>query len=49
MRIAVLFLCVLSLAAVLSAQTGNGTITGVVTDPTGAVVANAASSAAAWT
>ena len=25
----------------LSAQTGNGTITGVVTDPTGAVVANA--------
>ena len=40
-RFAALSLCVLSLLGVLSAQTGNGTITGVVTDPTGAVVANA--------
>jgi hypothetical protein len=32
---------VLLLLGVLSAQTGNGTITGVVTDPTGAVIANA--------
>jgi len=41
-RFAALLLCALSLLGVLSAQTGNGTITGVVTDPTGAVVANAA-------
>src|SRR6476659_6644143 len=34
-------LCAFLLLGVLSAQTGNGTITGVVTDPTGAVVANA--------
>jgi len=40
-RSAVVFLCVLSLLGVLSAQTSNGTITGVVTDPTGAVVSNA--------
>src|SRR6185503_1092560 len=37
----VVFVC-LVFAGLLSAQTGNGTITGVVTDPTGAVVANAA-------
>lgn len=41
MRLAALLLCVFLLLGVLSAQTGNGTITGVVTDPTGAVVANA--------
>jgi hypothetical protein len=41
MRLAAVLLCVLSLAGVLSAQTGNGTITGVVTDPTGAVVSGA--------
>jgi len=41
-RFAAILLCALSLLGVLSAQTGNGTITGVVTDPTGAVVANAA-------
>jgi hypothetical protein len=41
LRLAAILLCVLSLLGVLSAQTGNGTITGVVTDPTGAVVANA--------
>jgi hypothetical protein len=41
MRFAALLLCVLLLTGVLSAQTGNATITGVVTDPTGAVVANA--------
>jgi hypothetical protein len=41
LRLTALLLCVLSLVGVLSAQTGNGTITGVVTDPTGAVVANA--------
>src|ERR1700720_3896197 len=40
-RLAAALLCVLCLVGVLSAQTGNGTITGVVTDPTGAVVANA--------
>jgi len=34
-------LCAFLLLGVLSAQTGNGTITGVVTDATGAVVANA--------
>jgi len=42
LRCAAFLLCVLSLLGVLSAQTSNGTITGVVTDPTGAVVANAA-------
>jgi len=42
LRLTAVLLCVLSLLGVLSAQTGNGTITGVVTDPTGAVVANAA-------
>lgn len=42
MRLAVALLCALFLLGVLSAQTGNGTITGVVTDPTGAVVSNAA-------
>ncbi len=41
MRFATALFCVLSLLGVLSAQTGNGTITGVVTDPTGAVVPNA--------
>jgi hypothetical protein len=41
MRLFVILLCVLCLLGVLSAQTGNGTITGVVTDATGAVVANA--------
>jgi hypothetical protein len=42
MRIAVLSLCIiLALAGVLSAQLALGTITGIVTDPTGAVVANA--------
>src|SRR6185312_1707695 len=41
LRFSTILLCVLSLLGVLSAQTGNGTITGVVTDPTGAVVANA--------
>ncbi|MBZ5673105.1 MAG: TonB-dependent receptor [Acidobacteriia bacterium] len=40
-RLTALLLCVFSLLGVLSAQTGNGTITGVVTDPTGAVVAAA--------
>ena len=34
-------LCAFLLLGVLSAQTGNGTVTGVVTDATGAVVANA--------
>jgi hypothetical protein len=34
-------LCAFFLLGVLSGQTGNGTITGVVTDPTGAVVSNA--------
>jgi hypothetical protein len=38
----VVVLVCLVFAGLLSAQTGNGTITGVVTDPTGAVVANAA-------
>ncbi|MCU1335841.1 MAG: Cna B-type protein [Bryobacterales bacterium] len=42
MRLAVGLLCVLILLGIVSAQTGNGTITGVVTDPTRAVVANAA-------
>ncbi len=42
MRFVVLSLCILCLFATLSAQTGNGTITGVVSDPTGAVVSNAA-------
>jgi len=41
LRSLALLLCTISLLGVLSAQTGNGTITGVVTDPTGAVVANA--------
>jgi hypothetical protein len=41
-RFVALLLCVPSLLGVLSAQTVNGTVTGVVTDPTGAVVANAA-------
>jgi len=40
-RFAALLLCVLLFVGVLSAQTGNATITGVVTDATGAVVANA--------
>jgi len=35
------FLCAFLLLGVLSAQTGNGTVTGVVTDATGAVIANA--------
>lgn len=35
-------LCLFCLLGLLSAQTGNGTITGLVTDSTGAVVANAA-------
>jgi len=34
-------LCAFLLLGVLSAQTGNGTVTGVVTDATGAVIANA--------
>jgi hypothetical protein len=42
LRLTAVLLCVLFVLGVLSAQTGNGTITGVVTDPTGAVVANAA-------
>src|SRR5689334_13531257 len=42
MRFLVIWLCVFCLLGVVSAQTGNGTITGVVSDPTGAVVANAA-------
>ena len=42
MRFVVALLCVCFLLGVLSAQTGNGTITGVITDPTGAVIANAA-------
>src|SRR5581483_11841439 len=42
MRFALLSLCILCLLVTVSAQTSNGTITGVVTDPTGAVVANAA-------
>ncbi len=37
----ILFGCLLAFGAVVWAQTGNGTITGVVTDQTGAVVANA--------
>jgi hypothetical protein len=41
MRLAVLFTCFFLILGTVSAQTGNGTITGVVTDPTGAVVANA--------
>src|SRR6476646_7820129 len=41
LRFLAVLLCTISLLGVLSAQTGNGTITGVVTDPTGAVVANA--------
>src|SRR5690242_13506169 len=42
MRFLTIFLCVFLLSmGVLSAQTANGTITGVVTDPAGAVVANA--------
>jgi len=41
MRFLTGLLCAFLLLGVLSAQTSNGTITGVVTDPTGAVVANA--------
>jgi hypothetical protein len=41
LRLTASLLCVLCLVGVLSAQTGNGTITGVVSDPAGAVVANA--------
>ena len=40
-RLTAFLLCVFSLLGVVSAQTSNGTITGVVTDPTGAVVASA--------
>src|SRR5580704_11692322 len=41
MRIAAALLCVFSLSEVLSAQTAQGVITGIVSDPTGAVVASA--------
>ena len=41
MRIAAALLCVLSLSEVLSAQTAQGVMTGIVSDPAGAVVAAA--------
>ena len=40
MRLVVISLCVLFLLGAVWGQTGNGTITGVITDPTGAVVPN---------
>ena len=41
MRIGVLVVCLLGLVWTAAAQTANGTITGTVIDPTGAVIANA--------